>query len=86
MSYVRVCAMLHVDPGARIGNTFRRLSCVVIKSGRERKLTERRCQGTTRNEGDQLHAVKISQWLKTLFNSVLSRLDFRSINQEETRH
>ena len=44
-----------VDPGARIGNTFRRLSCVAIISGRKCKLTERRCQG---NEGGQVHAGK----------------------------
>ena len=42
-------------PGPRIGNTSRSLSCAVINSGREWKLTERRCQG---NEGGQVHAVK----------------------------
>ena len=47
--------LLLVDPGARIGNPFRRMSCAVINSGRELKLTEQRCQG---NEGGQFHAVK----------------------------
>ena len=48
-------AQVHiVDPSARIGNDFRHLIGVVLKSDCECKLMQRRCQS---NEGGLLHIV-----------------------------
>ena len=48
-------SIVHEDPGDRIGNNFRPLMYVIIKSDCEWKLMQRRCQS---NKGGLLHTVK----------------------------